>query len=368
MNYAEFRGNNYELGYQAGQWWGKFFQDCLPDEKSPVRKFLGKKQCSYINFLTDSWSPKFFLLFKKVKKCFPDIMEEISGMVYGVKSTGLHSTLEHMFGLCLGETGARGYQCSSTIMETKNGFIIGHNEECDKVYPMLPAKVTLRQGKSEKKFISVSYPFQLFCSGTGMNSKMAFQGNSIGCYGKLRMLEKTWPGRIPKAVLTRKMAELDNIGDIEALYREYPTTLPSHHYIIFRDKAYSLDIAPGFSTTGNVKENIIRILPVKDLQFQTNHFLPANTNQKYFNDREWHWSDRNRDSKERFNYLQKHIKHAAFVPEVKEVLLRMAQSRKYRSITSATTFLELTDKKTSNESHLYFGKEHQIKMTLAAKP
>jgi hypothetical protein len=370
MNYIEIKGDNYELGRQIGKWWGEFFQTKQPAMKHHIGVFLKKPESRYILFLQNSWNPKFLPLLRKTRKFCPDIMEEIYGMTAGVSSTGLKTSFLHMFGLCLAETGARGYQCSSFVMNTKQGFIIGHNEECDSVYPMLLAKVTLKQGRSEKRFISLSYPFQLLCSGVGMNARMAFQGNSIGCYGKIRLLERSWNDRLPKTVLTRKMAELDQIEGIKTFYREYATSLPSHHYIIYHNKAYSLDVAPGFTLRGGANENIIRLFPVRDLRFHTNHFLPDSnekSNQGQFSTyREWKWSDKNKDSEGRFNYLQKHLPQDKMIStqKAKVVLLQMAKHRKYCPITSATSFMEITKAKASCESHLYFGDYSNKKITL----
>jgi len=185
MECVNFEGNYAKIGEKLGEWWGNFLLNNNP--KNQKSKDIIEY---YLININDAWKDKYSPLLINVIKCFPDIFEEIYGITKGVLKTGLETSFLDIFAFCLAETGEPNSNCSSVILKNKGGLFLAHNEEYDKIYPLLLAKVNLRKNLTCKTFISISYPFQLFGSAAGMNRNFAFQGNSIGYSGKVKKLEK----------------------------------------------------------------------------------------------------------------------------------------------------------------------------------
>jgi hypothetical protein len=241
MECVNFEGNYAKIGEELGFWWGKYFKE-IQNQKLYKKHPICKK---YVKWLQggDLWEDKFSPLLNNVIMLFPEVIEEINGITRGVRKAKWDKiSFLDIFAFCLAETGVRNYNCSSIILKDNGGLLIAHNDEEETIYPLLLSKVKLTNNLTYKTFISISYPFQLFGSAAGMNSNFAFQGNSIGCYN--RKLRYRWADSIPKTILSRKMLELETIDEIEELFRQHNSTLPNHHYIAFRDKAFSISMRP----------------------------------------------------------------------------------------------------------------------------
>ncbi len=359
-NYLEIKGSNYEIGYAAGKYWGKYFKQCR--KRYSRQKERNKRQVidKYIDWLSCSWKNEFAPLLRNTAQYFPEIISEIAGMEKGVTDSGLKTSFVNIFSLCLGETGDAAYHCSSIVAKTKYGYVMGTNDEDCTVDPLLFAKVYLKDGKFYKKFVSVSHPFQLFGSAAGMNMHIAFQGNSIGfsteVYNKLK---STWSCRIPKTVLSRKILDLHSIDEIKQLIQSCHCTLPNHHYIIAHDSAFSVDVIPKLGNISCSNGNSVKITKIKDRHFHTNHFLTGNWSQRQsaLPDEKWEWScnDDLKNSKDRYKKLADRLekrKGLLEIKDIKEILLSLA--KEYKKFTSASLLFEMHDRFAFCESFFYF--------------
>lgn len=368
QNYLNIQGSNYEIGRKAGRFWGDYFQKYSKtlkegnQGKNLVNRYLNK-------WIKDDWSHDFAPLLENTMKYFPDIMDEIAGMAKGVTDSGLRTSLTSVFALCLGETGDEGCHCSSIVARTDNGYVMGTNDEdYSDVDPLLFAKVSLRTGTSNKEFVSISYPFQLFGSAAGMNRYIAFQGNSIGFPDKVyQQIKDSWACRIPKTVLSRKMLEKNNMRAIQHLLESCHTTLPNHHYIMSHDKAFSVDVVPRLETIC-YDGNVVKIIEIEDKHFHTNHFLKAtgSTRKTYLKD--WKWADKRdrADSEERYEKLKEELatKELLDYESIKEILQSMAAEKKYKGHTSGSLFFKISKRAALCESFFYFGKNNHIEESL----
>ena len=237
-NIIELTGNNFEIGEQLGKFWGDYFER----HRSKGHPII---DC-YLQWLSQDLPRQYEVLFSNTEKHFPDLIKEIEGMASGVNNSNLKTskpvTREQIFVRCLWEEKR---SCTSVIFKTADGYSICHNMEddapdglTDGVFPLCIAKINLNNG-CYHKFISFSYPFGLL--GTlGVNRWFAFQGNSIGNHGK----SKRWHHRIPYSVFQRKLLEMTSEVDIKMFLAEHHIPIPGHNYIVFHDRAYSLEIRP----------------------------------------------------------------------------------------------------------------------------
>jgi hypothetical protein len=358
-NYLEIKGNNYEVGYAVGRYWGKYFQQCRKKYRRVQERKKRQLIDNYIDWLSSCWKNEFAPLLRNTAQYFPEVINEVAGMEKGVNDSGLRTSFVNIFSLCLGETGDPGYHCSSIVAKTKNGYVMGTNDEDCTVDPLLLAKVSLKSGNLYKKFVSISHPFQLFGSAAGMNMHIAFQGNSIGFPRKVyNKLKTTWGYRIPKTVLSRKMLDLDSIEEIKHLLQSCHSTLPNHHYIISHDKAVSVNVVPKLDKIDCSQGNSVKITKIKDRHFHTNHFLIGNQSQRksYLTNETWEWSWPNdlNNSKERYKKLNDKLEKKSLldIEGIKEILLGMA--KEYKSSTSASLLFEMHNRWAFCENFFYF--------------
>lgn len=318
----KFRGSHKEIGVKLGEYWRERYPK-KSDEWLNRGSNLAKK-CAKNGFGQ---------LRKKIEDSFPEIWEEVEGMAVGVGKP-FDASLNAIFALSLGET--ESMCCSSVVRKTPSGYLLGHNEEEDHLYPLCFADVTLDMGNGEKtRFASVSYPFQLFGSSCGMTQDFAFQGNSIGTSRDVKQqLEESLGVRIPKTYLSRKMLELSDIDEITDMFKEYPITLPNHHYVVFHDTAYSLEVAPALVRPYG---NDIRLCEIgENFDAHTNHFLNSRELARIWMKKSWQ-----QGSTERLGELQSMRR---VLPSLDGLIndLEAFRNNKRKKITSATLVCELT--------------------------
>jgi len=305
-------GNHFEIGRNLGKFWGDYFSRMDKRDKRNNDHFNNYKE-----WLTNDKTRKRNIgLLKNMGKHFPALLHELIGMNIGInesKKLGFRSSLYGLFTCWLAESDIISFSeyngCSSAIFPTKNGFPLAHSDEYEEQFPLLVADISLKKARKTIRFISISHPFQLLGSAAGMTTRFAFQGNSIGCSkDKFEKLRETWPERIPKTVFTRMMLEMASINEIKSLYRNYSSTLPNHHYVVFRDKAYSIEIRPSDSKELRVKE-----LRGKGLHIHTNHFLNDDSGLWVFTDEE--------ESVNRFNSLNQKMEQVESSKQVRNKFL-----------------------------------------------
>ena len=168
--------------------------------------------------LTDPRPPKWQAgLERSFSRAFPRLVQEIEGMVQGVKESGYDAaSFAGLFGIVQGEV--LDYKgCSSIANIGNHATFLAHNEEERSIVPLCYAKVRLRKGQTTREFLSVSYPFQLFGSAVGANADIGFTGNSIGMQRRIWMpVRDSLMRRVPKTVLTRLMLECRSIAAVRA--------------------------------------------------------------------------------------------------------------------------------------------------------
>jgi hypothetical protein len=353
--------NNYEVGYGLGEWWAEYF---LENENKPAMKRLLKKY-PYFSYLCKSWDideNTYAPLLRNAMRHFPDLVEEITGIEKGVCdvfsshpriSGKIRPTFLDLFCLCLGETDDPDFNnCSTAVFKTDSGYLLAHNDEYETQYPLLVAKVDLETPSGEKRFLSVSHPFQLFGSAAGMNSHIAFSGNSIGCIDQEEDLKKTYSKRIPKTFFSRRLLEASSISQVKDTLSAHHSTLPNHHYVITKSDVYSFDIRPSLNINDDPskqvkKRNITRFCP----HYHTNHFLLGDSF-----DMGWNFGRQGEDdSKKRYEYLSKNIPKSGVSKEgIETVFITMAQDKRFRAQTAATLLFHMKEDRIDFSGHFYF--------------
>lgn len=293
--WQRFAGTQYEIGYQMGQWWAEYMKKL---KHRHATKWLCER---YEQWLRQGWRDELLPLLRYAIRRYPEVIDEIEGMAKGASDAKLTTTVPAIFALCIGETDYVWHGCSSLVMRSGGGFLLGHNDEEARRYPLCFAEVGLKTADGVQRFASVSYPFQLLGSSCGFNRKLAFQGNSIGYAGKARLLGSSWSRRVPKTFLSRKMLEMSSIEQVVALFGRDHSTLPNHHYICTSSGAYSLCVRPrqtNWDPSSQVSLRFIASFP----DCFTNHFEESARV-----DRQWQWrkcemhdSERRRRKMERF--------------------------------------------------------------------
>jgi len=343
---VNFTGTHFDIGKELGKWWVEKI-NAIED-----KKFLNKRNTRFKLRLKDAWKDQHFPLLHYAYKNFPEIMDEIAGMAEGINEKGWKTSVENVFMYATGEV----WGCSSVLVRTDGGFLLGHNEEDDMVYPLCFANVHLKGENYDQKFVSVSYPFQLFGSVVGMNSSMAFQGNSIGTAGKLRMLKSSWHKRAAKTFFTRKMLECHDIEEVEQLYHHHHAALPSHHFVAFKDEAYSLEIRPieiDQNPYGQMTSSLIKV----DQIVHANHFI-LNNGKTY---QDWKWKDEDhtdKNSNDRYSALKEiQWQESDNAESILKQLDTFRQTLKVSGVTSASLCFMITDEKISLHARAYFSEK-----------
>ena len=237
---------------------------------------------------------------------FPDLWEEIVGQCEGLKSSDLDFandiTLNGLISCMLDE--ADKTSCSTVILSSDTGYTMVHSEECGEecgyTMPLVVSDVVLDRREDQKRFLSISHPFQLFGSAAGLNTSFAVQGNSIGCTARIRKLAQK---NIPKTVISRKFLEMDRPEEAANLYRAHSCSLPNHHMFIMNEGVFSLKVRLGKSAG---EENDVRLnkidLTSGELICQTNHFQDEDLSKS-----PWVYKDDPNESTERLAALNEAV-------------------------------------------------------------
>ncbi len=330
MQWIRLQGGYFEIGYQLGCWWGRYFKRLQRSKEG--RCFLGTYKELYQSGLADEWDDKFYPLMANTIKYYPEVMQEIAGISQGATETGFPASIPGIFALMLEEAQALKHSCSAIVVRKQNGFLLIHNEEYDHRYPLCFAKVTLQTGRLKKRFISISYPFELLGGVAGMTTMFAFQNNSIGYAGYEEQLKDSWSARLPKPVLLRKLLEQLSLKDIKQLYARHHLTMPFHQYVCFAARAYSMEVRPVLDPSSRVERQLTihKITALSDVH--TNHF-----SRRGERDSDWHWGNEVEDSdSQKRRSLLCTIASNQPIRTAYASLQQLARARRYRKYTSAT--------------------------------
>lgn len=339
MQHIELKGSNYAIGFQIGHWWGQFLL-------SHPKQYICRSYLRSYNQWTDSAHKK---LLKSCQR-FPDILREIQGMADGAKVAGLPIPFRDMFVLCLGETEGPIGNCSSIVVRDDQGFLLAHNEEEDDIYPLLMTTVMPGSGRNGAR-TSVSYPFQLLGSVAGANQSFAFQGNSIGCNRQGKALRESPEKRIPKTFLTRKLLDQSSIAEVLTLFKNHHCTLPTHHFVVFHDAAYSIEIRPVEDTRGH-RGNEVTVHQITDRHMHTNHFQ---ANGGF--DAKWRWKYRGAMdcSAWRLDFMKRRLGNGRIdTGKLKRILHDIRLNEDYSLPTSASLIFSVRKEKIDLDVKSYF--------------
>lgn len=349
------KGDNFEIGRGLGKFWGDYFGNL--DKRNRRNRKLYKMYKKWLrDDEIDEGRGRFLT---NMAQHFPALFHELVGMNVGINESkiGFKTSLFGLFTCWLGETDEEYIDCNgcSTVLQPiKNGFFLAHSdEESDehvKLCPLVVAKISLKTADKTSHFISISHPFQLLGSAVGMNRNLAFQGNSIGYNEEISgKLQKTWCKRIPKTVFTRMMLEMSSIDEIEALYKNFGSTLPNHHYVVFSDKAYSIEVRPSAK-----KDLIVFELEGDKPHIHSNHFLNGDSHR-------WACSDKDeQESTQRRDFLNKKMESVKSAEDIQTKFLEFLEeypSKKNKLInsTSGAFFFTIQQgKPLSCECKLYY--------------
>lgn len=311
-------GDNYNIGKELGQFWGNYFTH-LRDSKQKRHVAV---YSDYKNWLTDERDNKKDMAKQSlVKDQFPDIWNEVQGMLEGVNESeiGFKATLGGLFACCLAESDEiwSNYACSTTVLREDDGYVMVHSDEYLSPGPLVAANVSLQKKDIKIGFLSISYPFQLLGSAAGCNKYFAIQGNSIGCD------KETYDSgydRIPKTVFSRLLLEETTPQGVRNLYMEYPCSLPSHHALITSKGVFSIEVRPGEGTGGKNGVNLTEIqLKPGDKFNHTNHFKTDEMTSK------WCYKDQT-ESPKRLLALKKYVKNATDVSTLEKAFNSFAHN------------------------------------------
>lgn len=356
MNYIEITGDHFTVGYHTGQWWARYF---IQNRERPAMKELLRKY-DYFGYLDGCWDIRkneYAPLLANTMKLCPEVIEEIAGIEKGATTAFMElgewicPSFLDVFCLSLGETGDPDYNCSSAILKTKDGTFIGHNDEYTKRFPLLVAKVTLITAKGTRKLVSVSYPFQILGAAVGMNERIIYAHNSIGCIEQDKKLWNSWGGRLPKTVITRRLLEARTQGEIDAVFDSVHFTLPNHYYIATRDAAWSYEIRPRLDVTEPPALQVRKRFIAEGIDFSANHFKESDGH-----DAAWAWSTRGmKESIDRYRLMQERLESGHGGPaRVKETLTYLAKHRRFCKRTAASIFMSARESGTSMTGYFYF--------------
>jgi len=302
---------------ELGRYWGSYFSALsIPrrhsgDGGNPYHKKLSRK---YEGWLKEDRNDLHKTL-AKVEKTFPDLWEEIVGFHEGLYASRFDckTTLGGLFSCIAAE--ADESTCSTVVLSTENGYTMVHSDEYDDTAPLVVADVVLHGKEGEKRFVSISHPFQLFGSAAGLNDFFVVQGNSIGCKSKFRELAQQ---NLPKTILSRKMLEKTSPQEAAHLYEQHPCSLPNHHLFITNEAVYSLKVRLAQSDPS--KRNKVT-LDVVDLEAgetfcHTNHFQDENIQES-----PWVYENSKEESPERLRALKEAVKGVTTPHGLEDVFL-----------------------------------------------
>lgn len=371
MNCIEISGDHFTVGYHTGRWWARYF--ILNRERPAIKELLNKYD--YFAYLGDSWDIRrneHAPLLANTMRLYPEVIEEIAGIEKGAVEAfaelgeWLCPSFLDVFCLCLGETDDPDYNCTSAILKTKDGWVIGHNDEYTRRFPLLVAKVKLETPMGIRKLVSVSYPFQLLGAAVGMNESLVYANNSIGCKDQEEALWDTWHGRVPKTVLARRLLEARTIDEVDAIFGAKHWTLPNHYYVAAKETAWSFEIRPRLDVGDFPRLQVAKREIIDGIDHHTNHFMRSGQI-----DGEWLWEPRDLAlSVARHEHLAEELANGKATPaKVKAILTRMAtKHRRFAKRTAATILLSVNSSGTRLEGDFHFDEGFHTEYRITSKP
>lgn len=310
-------GDNRTIGMELGRYWGNYFSALSisrPHRGVGMKPYHKRLSYKYEKWLKEDRND-LAKIRAKVEKTFPDIWEEVIGYHEGLCASGFdcQTTLGGLFSCIVAE--ADESACSTVVLSTDNGYTMVHSDEYDDTAPLVVADVVLHGMEGEKRFVSISHPFQLFGSAAGLNGFFAVQGNSIGCKSKFRKLAQQ---NLPKTIFSRKLLEKTSPQEAAHLYEQHPCSLPNHHLFIANEAVYSLKVRLAQSAAGKCNKITLDVVDLEagETFCHTNHFQDENIKKS-----PWIYEGNERESPERLHALKETVKKVKTPHELEDVFL-----------------------------------------------
>jgi hypothetical protein len=339
--WVTFKGTRLEVARQLGRYWAERLLDGNVGKIGKLNRL--RRRCPDVMNYVDN--------------CHKEIAEEIECIVDGVNSVAGVGTANYngIFSEILGEAG-----CATIAAHSGDFGVLSHNEEWVWDQPLCFAHVTLTDSRPHHKFLSVSYPFQLFGSSCGATSQFAFSGNSIELDESLsECVEKTVAGRIPKTILTRMLLDANSVEEASALLRRYPLLQANNLCFLTADGVYTEQFVPSEKLDSMPENQVTRIKHDNDRFSQTNFILRNNKlvyGTYFLDDKKEAKAD-----KKRWKNLDSIVRKIQFPLSADQLELIMRNEGKDKMYTSATITFEMnSDGMCGRAVHYFTGSEIRV--------
>ena len=264
--WVSFSGNRYKVAFDLGEYWAKYWAE----ERKAGRK-CKRFDLEHHRHCSPSTEQSLARAQALVARKFPALKKEIECMVAGINCAGVKANYAGLFAQVLGEAGP-GCATIGVLSKSGKGGMLSHNEEDSWDTPLCFSHVTISGPGAPRRFLSVSYPYQLFGSAAGATTRFAFSGNSIYLCSKLETaVRNTRAHRVPKTVLTRLLLEERSMAGAKQLLSEHHLLQANNLCFLTAAGPFKAQIVPNESLHSRKNLQIVWEPPVDGRICQTNH-------------------------------------------------------------------------------------------------
>jgi hypothetical protein len=223
--------DNFDFGFKLGQKLSLQIKKRIRDNKKLYKKERMKNFSELVKtaqkFLPD------------ISKDYPHLLAELRGM-----SEGARVDFDELLVLMCEEEllDFRIPHCTNVAIQTKNGAVLGHNEDWSKAYKnngLYLVKGEIGGGKGEigrRKFLALSYVGSLAGTSCGMNESFCYTANSIDC--------RRFRYGVPVKFQLRAFLDVENEKDVERVDLK-DSSIASNNIYVWRNSKI-LDIEDYF--------------------------------------------------------------------------------------------------------------------------
>lgn len=218
----EVSGSNYDIGFILGQKLKKQVSKIIKIDQVDFKKKSGKPLSFYIN--------KTKQIIGATEKHFPQYVDELLGMAEG-------SGIDFNTLFAAGCEDDLVYNCTSVAGFSREGYILGHNEDWlrDHINSLYICRI---KQKNKPDSISLSYVGHLPGFSIGLNSaSCVYTGNSIHAKGVNKK-------GIPLQFLIRSFLDVKKYGELIKLYSMRNKMIGENSLVIFKDRIFDAEILP----------------------------------------------------------------------------------------------------------------------------
>ncbi|MBU3904897.1 MAG: C45 family peptidase [Nanoarchaeota archaeon] len=217
----EAEGSNYDIGFIIGKKLKSRLKALLEIEEKNYKRESGK----YLSEHVKSLQP----IIKRTQKHFPNYIDELRGM-----SEGSGIGFNPIF--ALGCEDDLAYNCTSIAGVSKDGILLGHNEDwlLDHLNSLFICQI---KQKNKSSSISLGYIGHLPGFSIGMNSSgLAYTGNSLHF--------KANKNGIPLQFSIRALLDVKKYSDLIKLFEINNRMIGENSLMVFRNKIFDVEMTP----------------------------------------------------------------------------------------------------------------------------